>query len=72
MKVLQKSIPPEIVFCEFVDRFLSLLEGIGSRFSGFLGLDNRLENRELFGAVAVSKSLIWRGGSTEYLNFKYS
>ena len=50
----------------------SFSEGVGNRFCGFSGLGNRLENREIFGAVTDSKSLIWRGGSTGYLNFRNS
>ena len=46
------------------DSILSFVGGLGSRFTGFIGFENRLENRENFGDVADSKSVIWWGGST--------
>ena len=35
----------------FLDRFLSFFGGLGGRFSGFLGLENGLEIRGIFGDV---------------------
>ena len=35
----------EIVFNEFLDRFLLFFGGLGSRFSSFLGLESRILNR---------------------------
>ena len=38
----------EIVFKEFRDRFLVFFGCLGSRFSDFLGLENKLENETIF------------------------
>ena len=53
----------EIVFNEFRVRFVSFVGGLGARFSGCLGPENRFENKGIFGDVAHSKPLIRRGGS---------
>ena len=48
-----------IVFNAFRDGFLSLVEAFGSRFSGFLGLGNRLGNEAIFGDVTDPEKWIW-------------
>ena len=53
----------EIVFNSFLSRISSFVRGLGSRFSGLLGLENRFENRRIFGDVTDPESGIWRGGS---------
>ena len=45
----------EIVFNEFRVRFWLFFRCLGGRFSGFLGPENRLENRRIFGDVTNSK-----------------
>ena len=54
----------EIVFSEFRDRFSLFFGGLGSGFSGFLGLGNRLENEAIFSAITDPETLNWRGEST--------
>ena len=49
----------EIVFKEFRDRFLSFFGGLGSRFSDFLGLGNRLENEAIFSDETDPEKLNW-------------
>ena len=51
---------------------MSFLGGLGTCFSGVLGLENRLENRGIPGDVTDSKSLIWRGGSSTDLGLEYN
>ena len=51
----------ETVFNELWDRFLSFFGGLGSNFSGFLGLENRFENETIFGDVTDPEFGIWRG-----------
>ena len=48
----------EIVFSEFRNRFLLFFGGLGSGFSGFLGLENELDNE-----VILVKNRILRSGS---------
>ena len=43
--------------CRFLGRF-------GDRFSDLLGMENRLENRGIFGDVTGPEPRIWRSGST--------
>ena len=57
----------EIVFNTFRGRVVSFFKAFESRFSGFLGLENRVENRLIFGDVTDSEPLIWRGGSSRDL-----
>ena len=47
--IAKKRFFMEIVFNEFRDRFLLFFGGLGNCFSGFSGLQNRLENRGIFG-----------------------
>ena len=57
----------EIVLNEFVSRFLSFSKSLVERFSDFLGLENRFENRGIFSDVTDPEFWIWRGGSTSDL-----
>ena len=61
----------EIVFNEFRDRFLSFVGGLGpalgAAFLDFLGIENRLENRGIFGDVTDPEFWIWGRRSTSDL-----
>ena len=54
-------------FIGFGVECLSFFGRLGSRFSGFLGLENRLENRWIFVMQTDPAKLGWRGKSTGYL-----
>ena len=56
-----------IVLNEFRNRFLLFLRSLGDRFSDFLDLENRLENRWIFGDVTDLEFGIWGHRSTGYL-----
>ena len=58
----------EIVFREFRDRSLSFFGGLGGRFAGVLGLENRRENEGFFCDLTDPESGIWWGGSTTNLS----
>ena len=47
--------------------FARFLEAFGSTFSGFLGLENRLENEAFFSDITDPEALNWRGESTHHL-----
>ena len=66
--VLRNRLFIEIAFYEFRDRFVSFFGGLGDRFSGFLVLENRLENRGILGDVTDPEFWIWWGGSTSDLD----
>ena len=53
-----------IVFNEFLDRFLSFFGSLGSGFSNFLGLENRLGKEGIFSGITDLETLIWRRRST--------
>ena len=55
----------EIVFNDFRDRFLLFFGSLGSGFSGFLGLENRLESEGIFCDVPDPEP--GRGESPRYL-----
>ena len=57
----------EIVFYGFRGRLLPFFGSVGDRFSDFLGLENRLENRRVFGDVTDLAFLIWGRRSTSDL-----
>ena len=50
----------EIVFDKFRDRLLPFFGGLGSRFSGLLGLENRIENEAIFSDITDPEPLNWR------------
>ena len=58
-KLLQNQLSMEIVFNEFRDRFLLFVKSIGNRFSGFLGLENRLKMKGFFVMQADPEKLNW-------------
>ena len=65
--VLQKTIVHGNRFNEFLHRFLLFLGSLGSGFSGFLGVENKLEHTTIFSDMTESESGIWWGRSTGYL-----
>ena len=50
-----------IVFNEFRDRFSCFLIALGTVFSGFFSLENKLENEGIFCDVTDPEYLNWRG-----------
>ena len=48
-----------IVLNEFRDGFLFFFGGLGGRFSGFLGLQNRLEHEAIFSDITDPEKWIW-------------
>ena len=44
----------EIVFKEFRDRILVFFGSLGDRFSDFLGLENKLENKRILMKTRIS------------------
>ena len=65
--VLQKSAFRGNRFNEFRDRFSLFLGSLGSGFSGFLGVENKVEHTTIFSDMTESESGIWWGRSTRYL-----
>ena len=65
--VLQHRFLMEIVFSEFRDACLSFFRRLGNRFSDFLGLEDRFENRGIFGDATDPEFGIWGRRSTRYL-----
>ena len=59
---MQKSTFHVNRFNEFQDRFLSFVGSLGDRFSDFLSLENRLENRGVFGDATDPEKLTGVGG----------
>ena len=53
----------EIVFSEIRGAFLSFVGSLGSRFSDFFSLENKLKNQTIFGVRTNLESGIWRGRS---------
>ena len=49
----------KIVFNAFLNRFVSFFESLGDCFSGFLGLENTLENEGIFNDVTDPEQWIW-------------
>ena len=68
-RIAKKRLFMEIVFKESRNRILVFFGSLGSRFSDFLGLENKLENQAIFDKLPNLKPSMWWGQIRGFFGF---